>query len=104
MKCARCGAITDVAETRVYMDIFVRRTRECFNGHRTTTYEVPPGALDRRQLDVIRRKVDQRAQAQRRKLVVIRAPAESTSSLAARLGITEARVRQIRKESMQCGS
>ncbi len=98
MKCPMCGAPTDVLETRSYMDVFTRRARQCFNGHRVNTYEVPSGVLDRRQLAATRRGVLQRAEAQRRTLAVLRSPHESASSLARKLGITEARVRQIRKK------
>lgn len=99
MKCPVCGAATDVLETRPYLSVFTRRARVCFNGHKTSTYEVPRGVLDRRQLATVVRGVKQRGQAERRKLAVLRAPTESATALAARLGITEARVRQIRKEA-----
>lgn len=36
MKCPQCGAWTDVLETRS-----PRRRRECANGHRFTTIELP---------------------------------------------------------------
>ena len=98
MRCMKCGAPTEVAETRPFMGVMLRRARVCFNGHRFSSYEVPPGALDRRQLKAIQNGVADRQRAQHRKLAVLRAPNESASSLAKRLGITEARVRQIRKE------
>lgn len=39
MKCPLCGAWTSVRETRSE-DFFIRRRRECANGHREWTYEV----------------------------------------------------------------
>ncbi len=99
MKCLKCGAPTEVMATRAYMDVFLRRTRECFNGHRTSTYEVSAAALDRRQLPAIQRGVQARGLAQKRKLAVLRAPDKTAAELASQLGITEARVRQIRKDA-----
>lgn len=99
MKCPKCGAPTEVLETRAYMGVFTRRTRECFNGHKASTYEVPTTALDRRQLPIIKRGIKTREEARRRRLTVIRSPDLSASDLASKLNITEARVRQIRKEA-----
>ena len=45
MKCPICGAPSDVLETRPYKQLFVRRSRECFNLHRFPTYEVAPEAV-----------------------------------------------------------
>lgn len=99
VKCPKCGAPTEVLETRPYMGVFSRRTRLCFNEHKTSTYEVPASALDRRQLPVIKRGIKTREEARRRRLTVIRSPGVPASELASKLGITEARVRQIRKEA-----
>lgn len=101
MRCHKCGAPTEVLATRPYMGIFTRRTRECFNGHRTMSYEVPAGALDRRQLTAIQRGVRDREQAMHRKLTVIRSPGVPVAELAKKLNVTETRVRQIRKEVSQ---
>lgn len=99
MKCLKCGADTSVLETRLHLGIFTRRSRMCFNNHRSVTYEVPAGALDKRQLKsaVVGQAV--RKIAERRKQTVLRHPAKSAASLALQLGITDARVRQIRAET-----
>jgi len=40
MKCPRCGASTEVKETRPFEYETLRRRRECANGHRFTSVEV----------------------------------------------------------------
>ena len=101
MRCPTCGAPTEVLETRPYMGVFSRRTRMCFNEHKTWTYEVPATALDRRQLPIIKRGIKTRVEARHRRLTIIRSPGVPASELAATLGITQARVRQIRSEVMK---
>ena len=40
MRCRKCGADSQVLETRAEPDLFqVRRRRKCFNNHLFTTYE-----------------------------------------------------------------
>jgi transcriptional regulator NrdR family protein len=94
VKCPRCGADSDVLETRTQTATVVRR-RRCFNEHRFVTHEVPPGALDKRRLPVIAKALAQRAAAWGRRQVVLRSQ-ESATETAKRVGLTEARVRQIR--------
>jgi hypothetical protein len=94
VKCPRCGAPSEVRETR-QQSAAVSRRRECFNAHRFTTFEVPPVAVDKRQLAAAARGIVARARAWTRRLQVLRSK-EPASTLARRLGITEARVRQIR--------
>lgn len=97
MNCPRCGAPSEVLSTRTDVATVARR-RQCFNEHRFTTFEVPPGAVDRRQLEATKRGFLQRAAAWARRMQVLRSK-DSATVLAARLGITEARVRQIRAEA-----
>lgn len=40
MKCPRCGAESNVKETRSFEYGTASRRRECFNGHRFTTVEI----------------------------------------------------------------
>ena len=96
MKCLKCGAATSVTQTRLHMGVFARRSRLCFNNHRSVTYEVPAGALDKRQLSSILIGKAARSLAERRKQTVLRQPAKSAAALSAELGISDARVRQIR--------
>ena len=44
MKCPRCGAWSNVAETRPAEHQTTRRRRECANGHRFTTVEIQAAA------------------------------------------------------------
>ncbi|MBT9467111.1 MAG: hypothetical protein IV113_24095 [Hydrogenophaga sp.] len=76
----------------------VARRRECFNLHRFTTHEVVPAVIDRRQLKATERGFAQRATAWMRRQIVLRSK-EPVAVLARRLGITDARVRQIRARS-----
>ena len=39
LRCPECGAVADTKETRKTQGA-IRRRRECFNGHRFTTYEI----------------------------------------------------------------
>lgn len=98
MKCTRCGAASDVLATREYMEVFSKRTRQCHNGHRFHTYEVTAGNLDRRTLADTLRGVEKGRITWRRRQTILRST-ESASVLAAQLGVTEARVRQIRQEA-----
>lgn len=97
MRCPNCGAETSVLQTRKYMELFLRRARICFNDHRFFTLEVPPSMVDSRSLKLAvhglktRRKV-----AHQRIAAVKRAPHTPAAVLAEQLGISDARVRQIR--------
>lgn len=94
MDCPRCGAESHVLHTDK-TPAGVSRRRECLNLHRFTTYEVMPGVLDKRQLARAERGFLKRAEAWRRDQAVLTSE-DSASALARRLGITEARVRQLR--------
>lgn len=98
MKCRTCMANTEVESTRAYRTVFLRRVRLCFNGHRFSTYEVLPGNLDRRTIEVAERAAADRKRSWQRKAIVARSPDMTATELAAKLNITEARVRAIRAE------
>jgi hypothetical protein len=98
MKCPRCGAASDVLETRPGEHLTTKRRRECFNGHRFLTLEVLPPATNRRDLAAAAQAAMAAARRWTRDLRVRKDPRPSTH-VARELGITDARVRQIRAES-----
>ena len=97
MKCRKCAAESEVLETRKSAP-WLRRTRLCFNGHRFVTYEVYPGNIDRRTRVSTVNGIAAAALARKRKHVVANSTAKLAVQLARELGVTEARVRQIKKE------
>ena len=97
MKCQRCAADSEVLETRT-SGPWVRRTRLCFNGHKFVTYEVYSGNIDKRTRDATVRGLKSVSLANQRRIRVKNGAAKTASQLARELGVTEARVRQIRKE------
>jgi transcriptional regulator NrdR family protein len=103
VKCPKCGAGSSVTETRAYEVVLLRRRRKCFNGHLFSTYEVHAGSLDRRTLAGVKRGVGEKAKAWRRKEYVRKNPATPSLKLATELGVTDSRVRQIRKELSRNG-
>jgi transcriptional regulator NrdR family protein len=100
MKCPRCGADSHVYATRKYKDVLLRRQRLCFNEHKFDTYEVFAGNLDRRKLDETCRGIAVRKHAWHIRRVVL-ASALTATELARKLGVTEARVRQIRSRAKE---
>lgn len=98
MKCLKCGADSSVLDTRVYKDVLQRRRRKCFNEHVFQTYEVHAGNLDRRTLANTRRGVAEKTKAWQRKEYVRKHIDQPTLALAVHLGITDARVRQLKAE------
>ena len=97
MRCNKCAAESEVLETRKSAP-WVRRTRLCFNGHKFVTYEVYSGNIDKRTRDATVRGLKLVSLANQRRLRVKNGAAKTASQLAQELGVTEARVRQIRKE------
>ena len=97
MRCNKCAAESEVLETRKSAP-WVRRTRLCFNGHRFVTYEVYNGNIDKRTRDATVRGLKLVSLANQRRLRVKNGAGKTASQLAQELGVTEARVRQIRKE------
>jgi len=97
VRCNKCAAESEVLETRKSTP-WVRRTRLCFNGHKFVTYEVYIGNIDPRTRSATIRGLKAVSLANQRRLRVKNGAAKTASQLARELGITEARVRQIRKE------
>lgn len=97
MKCPKCGADSGVLDTRPYKVVLLKRRRKCFNEHVFATYEVHAGNLDRRTLADARRGVEEKAKAWQRKEYVRKHPEIPSLTIAVHLGITDTRVRQIRK-------
>lgn len=97
MRCNKCAAESEVLETRKSAP-WVRRTRLCFNGHKFVTYEVYSGNIDKRTRDATVRGLKLMSLANQRRFRVRNGAGKTASQLAQELGVTEARVRQIRKE------
>jgi hypothetical protein len=95
MKCPRCGAASDVLATRPGEHHTTRRRRECHNGHRFSTVEVWPSALNRRDLAAAARAVAG-AIGRWARDQLIRKDKRPATHVARMHDITEARVRQIR--------
>lgn len=76
----------------------MKRSRDCFNGHRFHTFEVFAGNLDRRTMTSTRRGVEAKATAWALRRKVWGAAATlSSEALGRQLGVSGARVRQIRQ-------
>lgn len=99
MKCTECGADSSVLDTRMFKGMLSRRRRECFNGHVFSTIEVPIGALWKDKYDRIISGTKLRAQAYKRRLAVLKSKGNNSDTAKA-TGLTEARVRQIRKAAL----
>ena len=97
MRCNKCAAESEVLETRKSAP-WVRRTRLCFNGHKFVTHEVYTGNIDRGTRDATVRGLQMMSLANQRKIRVKNGAAKTATQLAKELGVTEARVRQMRKE------
>lgn len=95
--CPACGQRTLALDTRVWKQVFLKRRRRCERGHVATTVEVFAGNLDRRTIDATVRGIEAHRQAQNRRAAVADSPHVSASALARQLGVTEARVRQLRR-------
>lgn len=98
MICPRCGAESQVTETREASMGTFRRRRQCFNGHRFTTFEVYEQTIKAaglRDMAATWRKAKASAKMWWRDRAIIM-DARSTGAVAAEHGITGARVRQIR--------
>lgn len=95
MKCPRCGAASDVLESRPTPEMATRRRRECHNGHRFRTVEVLPAATNRRDLAAAARAAAAAIARWTRDRLIRTDPRPSTH-VARDFGLTEARVRQIR--------
>lgn len=98
MKCPHCGAWTNVLDTRA-----TRRRRECANGHRFATVEVVPSVVNAKDYRAHLRGAALRAKNWVRDRRVADDPRGSTA-IARELGLSEARVRQIRARVRQARS
>lgn len=96
MICPRCGAPSDVLSTRPGEHHTTRRRRECHHGHRFTTVEALPVAVNRRELAAAARHAARTASRWLRDLS-IKADRRSATVVAREHKLTEARVRQIRE-------
>jgi len=101
MKCPKCGADSSVKDTRAYMDVFLKRTRLCFNNHRFVSFEVLAGHLQRRDMETTRKAIlGQRPAEHKLKRAILEHHAGLGSGLVAELvGCSSAYVRQVRREA-----
>lgn len=95
MKCPRCGTWSTVLDTRPGEHLTTRRRRECANGHRFTTLEVLPAAVNVRDLAAAARAAARSALLWVRDQL-IRKDKRPATRVARDHDLTEARVRQIR--------
>jgi transcriptional regulator NrdR family protein len=108
MKCPDCGtSVTHVVSTRTDRGVLVRRRHECGNGHRFNSLQVHESALrgigmraidaalDRVAAGITRRTI---AELRKRKVARLVSDGLATTQIATKLGISEARVRQIRSK------
>lgn len=98
MKCPRCGAVSSVLDTRTGQHGQTIRRRQCFNMHKFSTWEVLPETFNRRDLAAGLRTSLTRVTTWARNAAIRRSTLPNTK-IAAKHGITEARVRQIKKET-----
>jgi hypothetical protein len=102
MKCQKCGADSSVLATRTHMEIFLKRSRECFNGHRFTSYEVFAANLDRRTL---KQTINSATKIRKKSFAIkkaVLAPENATlrtGLLAKKLKISDSYVRDIRRQA-----
>lgn len=104
MKCPRCGAASDVMETRPGPHLTTRRRRECHNLHRFTTVEIHGAAYSN-----VAQRVGQYAQAALNRIArwvrdtrIAKDPRPSRE-VAAEHGVNDSRVRQVRR-AMKAGT
>jgi transcriptional regulator NrdR family protein len=109
MKCHTCGTEnTRVLGTRAELDgLLIRRRHECGNEHRFNTFQLHESAARsvglrqlRSSVETLGRGVARRTDAWKRKVRARRLLSQGMSSLqvAQQLGISDARVRQIRSD------
>lgn len=97
MRCPQCGAPTSVLATRAFRVVLLSRRRQCFNLHTFTTYEVWHGHVDWRRIKDLVQVISDRAKGAKTRALVAGNPDLSHRELARRAGVSEARVRNIRK-------
>ena len=102
MKCPTCGAWSDVSETRAAPNHATRRVRLCGNGHRFITMEVLPQVVKAAGASMVATARAATASAARwvRNAAIAR-DTRSAAEVGKQHGITEARVRQIRKQATE---
>ena len=96
MKCQKCGADSRVLATRAFKTVMTKRSRECFNGHRFDSVEVPAGAVWPGRLARVENGTRIRARSSRVRNIVLAHPQMSAASLATKAGVGAAYVRKIR--------
>lgn len=104
MKCPRCGAQSDVVETRPGPNLTTRRRRECHNLHRFTTVEIHGAAYTN-----VAQRVGQYARAAMNRIsrwardTRIAKDPRSSRVVGDEHGVNPSRVRQVRR-AMKAGT
>jgi hypothetical protein len=98
MNCQQCGAWSKVLDTRIFFKHLLQRRRQCANGHKFKTYEVFVGNLDRRTLPAVAAGMRRATAAWNRKEFVRKHPGDTAAWLSSMLGISQTRVKQLKKE------
>ncbi len=98
MRCPYCGAGSAVEATRSSRWGNMRRRRLCQNGHKFTTYEVLPQVLRtaRSNAAAAQREAERNAALWRRNQAIVNDP-RPTAEVAADMGLSPVRVREIRR-------
>lgn len=99
MKCLKCSSKAKLLESLKLVGRFKKRVYECPLAHRFSIVEVPESAVDHRSLAQFARGKVINNLAAVRKAAVWRQPELSSMVLSKKLGISDARVRQIRAEA-----
>ena len=99
MRCSKCLAPSDVVDTRQVNGIFVRRRRECHNGHRFTTYEVCSRCLNAREVHRALLAAQRSAKLYAKQRAALKQPGVPASVLAKKLGVNVATIYRWRKSA-----
>lgn len=97
MKCQKCGAPSHVLATRPHLTVFLKRSRECFNHHRFTTYEVYVSSANPVAMKSAAKGVAARAKLYKVKMKIWASNLRACD-LARKLGVTQQWVYAVRKQ------
>ncbi len=94
MNCPRCGAASNVLDTRAWDFGTTRRRRECMNLHKFTTVEIPAAAYGsaKQRLQVLANTTAGRVALFKRDRAIARDLPNGWQALAARFGLTKTAV------------
>lgn len=99
MKCLKCRSKANLVESVKMLGRFKKCVYECPLAHRFSIVEVPESAVDYRSLAQFEGGKVVNNLAAERKAAVWRQPEKSSVALSKKMGISDARVRQIRAQA-----